>query len=228
MRTSNFLDKITPDNAAVLFIDYQTQLILGCQSMPPSELKNNTLALARIAKIYNLPVVLTTTGGGAKGPAGGTFSELTKELAGVEAIDRQAFYNSMQDPAFNDAVKKTGRKKLIIGGITTDLCVVFPAITAVAEGYDVYVVADACAAWSKDIHDIAINRIRQAGVIVTNVQSLCAELQSNLTEYDPARATANQPAEIDFYGTFVGPLSLANDQFFSDPNNPQWANEAAK
>ncbi len=228
MRTSNFLDKITPDNAAVLFIDYQTQLILGCQSMPPSELKNNTLALARIAKIYKLPVIITTTGGGASGPAGGTFSELTNEFPDVEVIDRQSFYNSMQDPNFNAAVKKTGRQKLIIGGITTDLCVVFPALTAVAEGYDVYVIADACAAWDKDIHDNSLDRLRQGGVIVTNVQSMCAELQTNLTEYDAERAKANQAEEIKFFSTFVGPLSLANDLFFSNPNNPQWTSEAGK
>lgn len=219
MRTSDFQGKITPDNAAVLFIDYQTQLILGCQSAPPQEVKNNTLALARIAKIYDLPVIITTTGGGAKGPAGATFAELTKEFPDLEQIDRQQFYNSMQDPKFNQAVKATGRQKLVIGGITTDLCVVFPAITAVAEGYDVYVVADACASWTKQIDDIALNRIAQAGAIVTNVQSLCAELQTNLTEYDPERAKKNVPQEIEFYGTFVGPLGLANDQFFSKPQS---------
>jgi len=208
MRTSDYLGKITPDNAAVLFIDYQTQLILGCQSATPQEIKNNTLALARIAKIFDLPVVMTTTGGGAKGASGGTFAELTGEFPDVEQIDRQKFLNSMQDPKFNAAVKATGRQKLIGGGITSDLCVVFPVITAVAEGYDVYVVADACASWRKQIGDIALNRMAQAGAIVTNVQSLCAELQTNLSEYDPKRAKANMHKQMEFYQTFVGPLTL--------------------
>lgn len=221
MRTSDYLGKITPDNAAVLFIDYQTQLILGCQSAPPQEIMNNTLALARIAKIYELPVVITTTGGGAKSPAGGTISELTKEFPDVETIDRQQYLNSMQDPKFNEAVKATGRKKLIMGGITTDLCVVFPAITAVAEGYDVYVVADACAAWTKEIHQISLDRLTQAGVIVTNVQALCAELQTNLTELDAERAKSKQKDVFNFYGTFVSPLSVAYDNFFARPENRQ-------
>jgi nicotinamidase-related amidase len=208
MRTSEYLGKITPDNAAVLFIDYQTQLILSCQSMMPQEIKNNTLALARIAKIFDLPVVMTTTGGGAKGPSGGTFAELTEEFPDVEQIDRQQFLNSMQDPKFNAAVKATGKQKLIVGGITSDLCVVFPVITAIAEGYDVYVVADACASWTKQIDDIALNRMSQAGAIVTSVQSLCAELQTNLTEYDPERAKGNMLKQMEFYQTFVGPLTL--------------------
>ncbi|HYW32476.1 MAG TPA: isochorismatase family protein [Gemmatimonas sp.] len=219
MRTSNYHDPITPDNAVVLFIDYQTQLMLGCQSMEPQELKNNTLALARIAKIYDLPIVITTTGGGASGPAGPTFSELTAEFPGHEIIDRQLYYNSMQDPTFRAAVERTGRKKLIIGGITTDLCVVFPAITAVADGYDVYVVGDACASWTRRIDDLAIARVRQAGAIVTNVQSLAAELQTNLAAQNPSAAQRHQTASFAFYGRFVGPLSLLNDVFMQSPEN---------
>jgi glyoxylase-like metal-dependent hydrolase (beta-lactamase superfamily II) len=96
----------------------------------------------------------------------------------------------MQDPTFRAAVERTGRKKLVIGGITTDLCVVFPAITAVADGYDVYVVGDACASWNRRIDDLAIARVRQAGAIVTNVQSLAAELQTNLAARDEAAARA--------------------------------------
>ncbi|MEP6903607.1 MAG: isochorismatase family protein [Actinomycetota bacterium] len=219
MRTSDYLGKITPDNAAVLLIDYQNELILGCQSATPQEIKNNTLALAQIARMYELPVVMTTTGGGAKSPAGATFSDLTKQFPDVETIDRQQYLNSMQDPKFNEAVKATGRKKLIMGGITTDLCVVFPAITAVAEGYDVYVVADACAAWTKEIHEISLRRLTQAGVIVTNVQALCAEMQTNLTELDAERAKSKQKDVFNFFGTYIGPLNNAYDNFFSRPEN---------
>ena len=171
--------------------------------------------------MYDLPVVMTTTGGGAKSPAGATMSDLTKEFPDLEPIDRQQYLNSMQDPKFNEAVKATGRKKLIMGGITTDLCIVFPAITAVAEGYDVYVVADACAAWTKEIHQISLDRLTQAGVIVTNVQALCAELQTNLTEIDAERAKSKQKDVFNFYGTFVGPLSVAYDNFFARPENQQ-------
>ena len=212
--SSAFYEKITPQNAAVLLIDYQTQLLLGCQSMDQKKLVNNTVALARVAKMFNLPVVLTTTGGAEKGPAGPTLPALTAEFPNVKAIDRQLFFNSMQDPQFVDAVRKTGRKKLIMGGITTDLCVVFPAVTAVGMGYDVYVVGDACASWDKQIDDLAMMRIAQAGAIPINVQSLVAEMQSNLVEIDPAAAKNNQPNLLKFYGEFVGVTGLMNNSFF--------------
>ncbi len=209
-----YYEKITPQNSAVLLIDYQTQLLLGCQSMDQKKLVNNTVALARIAKMFNLPVVITTTGGGAKGPAGPTLPALTAEFPNVKQIDRQLFFNSMLDPQFVEAVQKTGRKKLIIGGITTDLCVVFPAVTAVGMGYDVFVVGDACASWDKQIDDLAMMRIAQAGAIPVNVQALAAELQSNLAEIDPAAAKANQQNLLKFYGEFVGVTGLINNSFF--------------
>ncbi|WP_052732974.1 isochorismatase family protein [Hymenobacter terrenus] len=213
-RTSDYFGKITPQNTAVLLIDYQTNLLLGCQSMEQKKLINNVLALGTIAKMYNLPVVITTTGGAEKGPAGPTLPALTAMFPDVKQHDRQLFYNSMSDPAFNAAVKATGRKKLIVGGITTDLCVVFPVITAIQQGYDVYVVGDACASWDEQINTLAMTRIVQAGGIPVNVQALVAELQNNLAETDPAAAKANIPKEIAFYGQYVGVTSLLNDTFF--------------
>lgn len=218
-RTSDYLGRIDPDNAAVLLIDHQTNLILGCQSMEPLLLKSNTVALAALSKIFKLPVILTTTGGAGSGPAGPLFPELVAELPGVPVIDRQQYYNSMDDPKFKAAVEKTGRKKLIIAGITTDLCVMFPALTALQQGYDVYIVVDACASWDKNIDQIALNRLSQAGCILTNINGLTAELQNNLTVKDPARAKTLQMDEIKFFGRFVGPLSLMNGTFFKDGFN---------
>jgi nicotinamidase-related amidase len=215
-RTSDYFGRIDPDNATVLLIDHQTNLILGCQSMEHTLLKNNTVALAALANIFKLPVILTTTGGGGNGPAGPLFPELLAELPGVPVIDRQQFFNSMDDSRFKAAVEKTGRKKLIIAGITTDLCVMFPAITAVAQGYDVYIVTDACASWDKNIDINSLNRLSQAGCILTNVNGLVAELQNNLTLKDPARAKALQMEEIKFFSRFVGPLGLINGTFFKD------------
>jgi nicotinamidase-related amidase len=213
---SDFLGRIDPDNAVLLLIDHQTNLILGCQSMEPILLKNNTVALAAMAKIFKLPIVLTTTGGGGNGPAGPLFPELLAELPGQEVIDRQQFYNSMDDAKFKAAVEKTGRKKLIIAGITSDLCVMFPALTALSQGYDVYIVTDACASWSKEVDIAAINRLSQAGCILTNINGLYAELQNNLTMKDTERAKALQFEGIKFFGRFVGPLSLMNGTFFKD------------
>lgn len=213
---SDFLGRIDPDNAILLLIDHQTNLILGCQSMEPSLLKNNTVALAAMAKVFKIPVVLTTTGGGGNGPAGPLFPELLAELPGQAVIDRQQFYNSMDDPMFKAAVEKTGRKKLIIAGITSDLCVMFPSLTALSLGYDVYIVTDACASWTKEVDIAAMNRLSQAGCILTNINGLYAELQNNLTVKDAARAKALQFEGIKFFGRFVGPLSLMNGTFFKD------------
>ncbi|MBC7936575.1 MAG: isochorismatase family protein [Rhizobacter sp.] len=213
-RTSDYLGTITKDNAAVLLIDHQTNLILGSLSMESRLLVNNTLALANIAKIFKLPVVLTSTGGGANGPAGPIIPELLAEFPGQKVIDRQMYFNAMNDPVFKADVEKTKRKKLIIAGITTDLCVMFPAITAVAEGYDVYIVVDACASWDSRIDTYAFNRLSQAGCILTNINALMAELQNNLAVSDPDAAKANQKNLLSFYGRFVGPLSLMNGTFF--------------
>jgi nicotinamidase-related amidase len=208
-RHSAFYEWLTPDNAAVLLIDHQLQLIIGCQSMEPKLLINNTLALGQIAKIFNLPVVITTSG--SQGPAGSTIPQLVEMFRGHEIIDRTLYFNSMADPRFANAVKNTGRKKLIVAGITTDLCVVFPAISAVAAGYNVHVVVDACASWDKRIDDAAMMRMSQAGCILTNVQAVAAELQSSLAERDPEAAKQNQGAIFDFYTKYVGPTGMITE-----------------
>lgn len=205
-KTSDYLGTITRDNAALLLIDHQTSLILGSLSMEPRLLINNTVALANIAKAFKLPVVLSTIGNG--GPSGPMIPELSAEFPGVKPIDRQMYFNAMNDPAFKAAVEKTKRKKLIIAGITTDLCVMFPALTALAEGYDVYIVVDACASWDSRIDTYAFNRLSQAGCILTNVNSLMAELQNNLAVTDPDAAKANINNVLGFYQKFVGPVSL--------------------
>lgn len=215
-RASDYHGNITPSNAAALFIDHQTQLMLGCKSRDTEEIENNTLAVAHLAEMYDLPVVLTTTGGGAQGPAGPLFPELPKRFPDQEVIDRQAHFDAMKDPRFVEAVEATGRQKLIITGITTDLCVVFPALTAVAMGYDVYVVADACASWNEEIDRIALDRIRQGGGIVTNMQGLAAEIQTNLAAEDMEAAKAKHEELLEFYGEYVGPTSLMNAFYFLD------------
>ncbi|MEP6713349.1 MAG: isochorismatase family protein [Ferruginibacter sp.] len=211
-RTSDYLGTITKDNAAVLLIDHQTSLIMAASSMEPKLVINNTVALANIAKIFNLPVVLTTSAG--NGPSGPIIPELTAEFPNQKPIDRLMYFNAMKDPVFKAAVEKTKRKKLIIAGITTDMCVMFPAITAVAEGYDVYIVVDACASWDSRIDMYAFNRLSQAGCILTNVNALVSELQNNLAVDDPGAAKANQKHLMPFYERFVGPVSLMMGTFF--------------
>ncbi len=210
-RTSDYLGTITRDNAALLMIDIKTNLILGSLSMEPKLLINNTVALANIAKAFKIPVVLTTIGN--NGPSGPMLAELAAEFPGQKVIDRQTYFNAMSDPAFRAEVEKTKRKKLIIAGITSDLCVMFPSLTALAEGYDVYIVVDACASWDSRIDQYAFNRLSQAGCILTNINSLMAELQNNLAVADPDAAKANTKNLLGFYERFVGPVSLMMSTF---------------
>jgi len=122
-----YLKPLTPDNAAFLFIDNQTKLMMAVQSVDHTVLMRNTEGLARLAAVFKAPVVLTTTGGGANGPAGALYPAITQTFPNAPVIDRLLYFNAMSDPAFAAAVKKTGKKKVILSGISTDYCLVYPA-----------------------------------------------------------------------------------------------------
>jgi nicotinamidase-related amidase len=167
-------NRLGPDNAALLLIDHQTGLLSNVKTIEATVLKTSIIALAELAKVYDLPVVLTTSF--AEGPNGPILPELVKSYPDVEVINR-TLINAWDDKAFVDAVIRTGRKKLIMAGIVTDVCLTFPAIDAVADGYDVYAVVDASGTWNRLIEEAAIHRMAQAGVITTNWAAVAAELQ---------------------------------------------------
>jgi nicotinamidase-related amidase len=121
---SDYLEPLSPANAAVLFIDNQTTLMLGVQSIDMTVLKTNTEGLASLAKMFALPVVLTTTGGGASRPSGGLLNGITDSFPDAEIINWMGNLNAMDDPRFAAAVKATGRRQIILSGITTDFCLV--------------------------------------------------------------------------------------------------------
>lgn len=194
--TNPFLDRLTPDNAAVILIDHQVKLMLGVQTLDPHSLKNNTLGLAKVAAIFKLPTILT--GGSPDDPL---MPELKAAVPDHEYVQRNTI-NSWDTPAFVEAVEKTGRKKLIMAGITTDLCLLFPAISAVAAGYAVYVVVDACGCFTPMIEQAALLRLTQAGVIPATWGAVAAELQRDIwTE-------GNGPAVMQTYVEHSGPISL--------------------
>lgn len=184
-----FYEKLTPENAVMLLIDHQAGLIPLVGNITQAELKNNVLALAKIAKIFKLPVILTTSF--EQGPNGPLAPELPKLFPNVKVISRPGQINAWDNPEFVAAVKATGRKKLIIAGILTDVCVAFPAISAIADGYDVYVVADASGTLNSITHDASMMRMVQAGAIPTNWFAVVAELQA-----DWRRNTAPEMAKL--------------------------------
>lgn len=145
-------------------------------SIPFDEMKRNALMLAKAARILKLPVVLTSSmEEHAQGPL---LSELETILAAEFAarIKRVGIVNAMDDEQFAAAVKATGRKKLIIAGVTNDVCTVFPALSLVREGFEVQVVADAGGSPSKMADDIALRRMENGGVTLTSTNQVIAEL----------------------------------------------------
>ncbi|MEY9749891.1 nicotinamidase-related amidase [Bradyrhizobium japonicum] len=126
-------DRLTAENAAVLFVDHQTGLANGVQTQSPPEFINNVKALVTIAQIYKLPAVITTSA--ADGPNGPVMPVVAEGLPKATIVHRPGQINAFDNPDFAAAVKKTGRKKLLIAGISTEVCVAFAALSARKEGY---------------------------------------------------------------------------------------------
>ncbi len=152
---------LTPQNSAILFIDHQPQMAFATGSIDRATLINNSAGLAKAAKSFNVPVVLTTAA--EKTFAGPIFSEIQSVFPDVRPIDRTTM-NAWEDKAFLDAVKKTGRKKLVVAGLWTEVCIVLATLSALDEGYEVYVVTDASGGTTKEAHDMGVLRMVQAGV----------------------------------------------------------------
>src|SRR5438270_2469351 len=165
---------LTPQNAVVTFIDYQREQYAGVKSVGHDELLVHVTMLGRIATVFELPVVLSTVY--VKHGMSGTNAELREALPGVPEIDRTTM-NSWEDPEFRAAVERTGRKKLIIAGLWTEVCVAFPALDALRAGYQVYVVVDAIGGVSRTAHESAMQRMTQAGAVPISVLGLACELQ---------------------------------------------------
>lgn len=165
---------LTPDNAVLALIDYQPEQYAGVASVKHEELLAHVTMLGRVATVFELPVVLSTVY--VKHGMSGTNKELLEALPGVPEIDRTSM-NSWEDPDFRAAVERTGRKKLIIAGLWTEVCVAFPTLDALREGYQVYVVADAIGGVSHVAHESAMQRMIQAGAIPVTVLGLACELQ---------------------------------------------------
>ncbi|NJR60721.1 MAG: isochorismatase family protein [Cyanobacteria bacterium CRU_2_1] len=184
-RTGIFFEQLTSDNAALLLIDHQVgTMAFGLTDLDAVNLKNNTLWLAEAANAFNLPTILTTSNPqGANGPL---FPELMATLPNAPIINR-VIINAWNDSAFVDAVNQTGRKKLIMAGVTADVCLTFPAIGAVGDGYDVYAVMDASGTVNQHALYASMFRMSQAGVKIANTNMVIAELQADWT-----RSTARE------------------------------------
>ncbi len=185
---------LTPKNATLIIIDYQPVQVNSIASMDRQLLVNNIVGVAKIGLAYGLPIIHSTVNvktGMNKPPIPG----LRKVLKDVSTIDRTSI-NSWEDVEFVQAIKAAGRKKLIMTALWTEACLTFPALDALREGYEVYVVADAVGGTSVAAHEAALRRIEQAGGKMISWTQLLCELQRDWARNETVRAFMNLFIEI--------------------------------
>ena len=167
-------NRLNKDDAAVLLVDHQAGLLSLVRDIEPDKFKNNVLALADLAKFFNLPTILTTSF--EQGPNGPLVPELKEMFPDAPYIARPGQINAWDNEDFVKAIKATGRKQLIIAGVVTDVCVAFPTLSALAEGFDVFVVTDASGTFNETVQQAAWVRMTAAGAQMMNWFSVACEL----------------------------------------------------
>lgn len=167
-------NKLSKDDAALLLVDHQAGLISLVQDSSPNEFKNNVLALTACGKYFKLPTILTTSF--EDGPNGPLVPEIKEMHPNAPYIARPGNINAWDNEDFVKAVKKTGRKQLIIAGVVTEVCVAFPALSAIEEGYEVFVVTDASGTFNEVTRDAAWFRMQAAGVQMMSWFGVACEL----------------------------------------------------
>ena len=173
--TTSKLEVLTPANCQIIFIDHQPQMAFGVQSSDRQVLKNNTVALAKAAKVFNIPAIITTVE--TESFSGNTYPELLDVFPGQDILERTSM-NSWDDQKVRDALKANGKKKVVVAGLWTEVCNNSFALCAMLEGdYEIYMVADASGGTSKEAHDFAMQRMIQAGVIPVTWQQVMLEWQ---------------------------------------------------
>lgn len=179
---------LTPQNAALLIIDFQPIQVSSIVTMEKRLLIANVANLAKTARLYDLPVVLTTVNV-ATGLNTPTITPITEVLPGVTPIDRTAI-NAWEDEDFVAAVKATGRRKLIMVALWTEVCLAFPALDALAEGFEVFAVVDAVGGTSQLAHQAGLDRVVQAGAKPVSWIQVACELQRDWNRKDTAQGFA--------------------------------------
>ncbi len=195
---------INPDDSAMLLIDHQSGLFQTVGDMPMPALRNHAAALAKMATLCKIPVI--TTASVPQGPNGPLIPEIHANAPHAKYVARRGEINAWDNPDFVAAVKATGRKTLIIAGTITSVCMAFPSIAAVNEGYKVFAVVDASGTYSKMAQEITLARIVQAGVVPMDTAAVASELQKTWHRED-----AQQWAEV--YTKIFPPYALLIERY---------------
>lgn len=185
MTPRNGLDSLLrPQDSVLVLIDHQPYQLANLNSHNPHLVVNNATGLAKAAKVFNVPTILTSV---VQDRGGHIFPQITDVFPGQDVIDR-TFINTWEDARVVDAVKATGRKQLVIAGLWTEVCVAMPTIQALGEGWDVTVITDASGSVSVEAHQVAIQRMIAAGANIMTWVALAAEWQRDWARADTALA----------------------------------------
>jgi nicotinamidase-related amidase len=200
------MDRITRENTALLLVDHQVGLYTGVRDISIGELKHNVVGLARAAQILKVPTIVTTTA--SQSMWGPIIPELGEVLRDIDVIDRSSV-NAWDEPRVVDAVKATGRKKLIIAGVSLEVCAALPAIAALAEGFDTYVAVDASGTFSDTKRITGLMRMTQAGVKVSDYATLIVEILGDnaVPEAIPVYAALDMP-----FATLLGQVAKSYEK----------------
>jgi nicotinamidase-related amidase len=196
-------NQFTPENSALVLVDYQVGTLQLIRNNSSDQSLRNAVMLAKAAKAYGMPIVLTTSQEDhIQGPLAPALQHISPE-AYKNRVKRVGIVNAWADPNFSAAVEATGRKKLIMGGVTTDICLIFPSISAVQAGFDVQAVMDASGSSYEMQEEMSRRRMERAGVVLTTTNTIIAELVqdwsspqgSELVKLLVATAPMMQPAD---------------------------------
>lgn len=195
---------IDADDSVMLLIDHQSGLFQTIGDMPMPALRNHAAALAKMATLCKIPVI--TTASVPQGPNGPLIPEIHQNAPHAKYVARKGEINAWDNPDFVAAVKATGRRTLIVAGTITSVCMAFPAIAAVHEGYKVFAVVDASGTYSKMAQEITLARVVQAGVVPMDTAAVASELQKSWH-----RSDAQQWAEV--YAKIFPPYALLIESY---------------
>ncbi|WP_458078329.1 hydrolase [Streptomyces sp. EMB26] len=182
---------LTPEESVLVLIDHQPFQVANLHSHEPTMVINNAVGLAKAAKVFDVPTILTTV----VEERGGLLLQGLRDVFPDQKPINRTLINTWQDERVVDAVKATGRKKLILAGLWTEICVAMPAIQAAGEGFEVFVVTDASGGVSKEAHDVAVQRMVQAGVVPITWMVALGEWQRDWAREETVQGVAEVQAQ---------------------------------
>jgi nicotinamidase-related amidase len=205
------LEALTPQNCQFIFIDQQPQMAFGVQSIDRQTLKNNVVGLAKAAKVFGIPTILTTVE--TRSFSGPTYPELLAVFPEAPILERTSM-NSWDDQKVRDALAANGRKKIVVSGLWSEVCNMMFALSAMQEGgYEIYMVADASGGTSMDAHKYAMDRMVQAGVVPMTWLQVLLELQRDWARRD------TYDAVIDIVKEHCGAYGMGVDYAYTMVHN---------